>query len=158
MARVEIRIATVIDAWELAQNMRPEDAAECMASGGYNPVDAIMASMQASNFTSAVLFDGQVAALFGVVELAPMTVISNPRGVVWALTSTVVDRHRKTFFKVSRQVLDELSSQYSRLVNSVDARYVGALRLLSRLGFEIHPAEPFGVEGRPFHFVSYRRS
>jgi hypothetical protein len=37
------------------------------------------------------------------------------------------------------------------LENVVDARNTKSIRWLRRMGFEVLPAAPLGVEGRPFH-------
>lgn len=153
MATVEIYPSLMRDVWAF-ERMRPADAAEVMASGGYSPVEAIIESWAHSRETWTAAFNGQVAAMFGVArhpagtELAPMT-------VAWLLTTTTVDKYPILFYKHCKERLAQISERYGLLFNYVDARHVRALEWAARLGFKVHEAIPFGKNGEKFHPIVY---
>lgn len=134
---------------ELAPKMRPADTAEVLASGGFTPREALEESVTASAHAFAALFDGEVAALWGVVD-------GPGCGIVWALTGPAVERHPKAFLRHSRIAVNVLLRHYPALTNFVDARYEQALRWVRRLGFSVGPPEPFGAAGLPFHRILLR--
>ncbi len=92
------------------------------------------------------MLDGQPAAIFGVVGV-------EGGGVVWMLTSTLVDKYPLAFLRLCKPVVEALLVNYGRLFNAVDARYEVALRWASWLGFRVEDAAPFGVAGLPFHRI-----
>lgn len=132
---------------ELADHMRAEDLAEVLASGYGSALEALEASIADSAAVRAFLFDGKVAAVFGLVDLG------GRRACAWMLTSNVVDRHRLTFMRTSKYFLLGMIQNFSAIVSFVDARYERALAWLECLGFEIQPAQPHPVSGLPFHVV-----
>jgi hypothetical protein len=139
---------------ELAPRMRVEDRAEVWASAGLDPLEALRVSVKASAVAYAALFDGEVAALFGV---SPAGSVLGTAGVVWALTGDLVERHPRAFLRYSEPVLAHLLEHYPLLMNMVDDRYSGALRWVKWLGFTVGPPEPFGRQGRPFRRIEMRR-
>ena len=149
---ISIHKATALDAFYLGYAMREEDRAEVKASGGYTPEAAALRSIQASTEAWAAEWDGEIVACWGVVELNPLT----RYGVVWALTGKLVEAHPKLFYKGSKEVVRDLRTRYSLLVNAVDARYARALRWVERLGFEVGESRSYGVEGRPFHPIALK--
>lgn len=153
---IEIRAATCWDAEQLAATMRPEDAAECEALEGYTPIEALLVSMRQSGGAGALLLGGELAAMFGVLEVPPATLIGPSTGYVWVLTGTAVDRHRRGFWEASRYVLAFYAERFEFLTNLVDGRYGASLRWLQRLGFVVHPPVHVGPQRRPFHSVTYR--
>lgn len=154
----EIRRAYPGDAVRLAEVMRPEDAAELKASGYETPVDGIQISLNLSKVAYTILFDGEVAAMFGAVPLwPPATTLSDAQeGVAWALTGQTVTRHKRDFLRACRPALAMLLTVFPRLENFVDARYASAIRWAKWLGFEVRPAVQRG--GFLFHPISIRRS
>lgn len=143
--------ATHAHAHALAPHMRPEDAAEVQASGGYTPLEALVASIECSAVAYAAFANEELLGLCGFMPVA-----DGSQAVVWALTSTAVERHRKSFWRLSRFMVAALASAYPVLTNFVDARHTASLRWLTRLGFTVLPAAPYGVHGLPFHQVVYR--
>lgn len=150
-----MRTVRPADVAALAANMRPEDAAEVLASSGLAPLPAIIASVKHSEHSWTLLIDGEVAAIFGAHRHPTLT----DGAFVWALTSTVVDRHRKTFARISRDVLRILLDHYPYLENAVDGRYLAAIRWIRWLGGYIaKEGAPFGRAGLPFHHFHFRRT
>lgn len=157
MAEARLLPATREHARELAPRMRAADAAEVLASGGYTPIEALVGALDLSERAWTLELGGEVAALFGVVPLRGTVLGPVQAGVIWALTGTTVERHRKSFARVSRDVLPALLEEYPALVNYVDDRYAAALRWAAWLGFDVGPPEPFGLHGLPFRRIVIRR-
>lgn len=149
-------IATVEHARKLAETMRDDDQREVLAAGHPTPLAAVVESMAVSEISLAFFYADELLAIWGVVPGKEGTLLTPSPGVVWMLSGTAVERRRKTFWKASKQVVDWLRSEYPVLVNAVDARYERALRWAKKLGFDVHPARPFGPENRPFHPITLR--
>lgn len=150
--------ATEEHALALAPTMRPEDAAEVLASGGYSPEEALVESLKVSSEAYTLLLDGKPAVMWGVVAMPTRTILEPPTGVVWLLGGEAIRRRKRLFLRLSRVGVSLLLERYALLVNAVDARYVGALRWVRWLGFKVGEAEPFGEAGLPFHPISIRRA
>lgn len=138
------------DVEALAATMRAEDVAEVLASGGYSPREALEVSLSMSCEAWTWEVGGEVAAVFGIVELPRPSLLGARVGGVWALTGTAVHRHRKAFVRASRRILTVLLSRWDVLTNAVDARYTGAVRWLEALGAVVGPPQSMGVAGLPF--------
>ncbi len=158
---VRMRWPTEADVAELAANMRPSDAEEVLASGGFTPLEAVEVSVRGSSHAATLLIDGRVACIFGVAPLTggePETALGRPLvGSVWLLSTGVVDAYPKVFLSLSKRVLPQLLDIYPCLFQAVDARYTRALQWLERIGFEIQDPLPYGHAGLPFHPVMLRR-
>jgi hypothetical protein len=138
----------------MAPYMRAHDRDEVLASGGYTPLGALEDSiLMSGGNTWTVLADGEILAVWGVVEICAMT----GDGVVWALTSDAVDHHRKEFYKASQDVVRMLKKHFRLLTNMIDARYGSAIKWVKKLGFEVddNPVA-FGASGLPFHRIFLR--
>jgi hypothetical protein len=134
--------------------MRPEDAAEVLAFGGYSPLAALLDSLRLSDRAYAILFDGELAGLFGIVP-GPFLV---GEAVPWLLTGDAIERHPVSFWRASREVVAYWSKRYPVLVQWVDARYARALRWAERLGFNVESPAPLVSGGLPFCRISLRRA
>lgn len=151
---VSIVEATPEHALDLAPRIRPEDAAEVMASGGYSPIQALEMSMSISLISLTLLIDGKPAAMFGLAK----SKLDEGVGFPWLLTTDLIAKHQKTFFGMCAPALAEMLEVFPTLVQLVDQRYAAALRWLERLGFERQAVVLFGQELRPFVPVILRRS
>lgn len=154
MTQVLFVPATEAHARELAPRMRAADVAENLASDGFTPLEACLASIAVSTEARAAYFDGALGALFGVAE-GPFLGL---KAVPWLLTSDVVERHPRAFWQACKEVLAGWLERYLVLEQAIDARYVVALRWAARLGFEVEPPEPWGVAGLPFCRITLRRA
>lgn len=123
-----------------AMEIRPEDKAEFWAAAKVDPKDALRASL---GDAWACLVDGEPVAVFGVTPPALLGGAAMP----WLVGS--VNLNPRLLVKPARAIL--AGWDYERLENWVDARNTKAIRWLRWLGFTIHPAEPYGVMGLPFH-------
>lgn len=152
-SKLEITPTRLCDVWEF-NRMRQADAVEVRASGGYEPVEAVLESWAGSAETWTARINGEVACVYGVAIHSGGSDLL-PVGVVWLLTTDTVDRNPITFFRASKKIVKDLSERYGTLMNYVDARYEQALEWAKRVGFTVYPAVPFGVEQRPFHPIAY---
>jgi len=129
---------------QLAATMRPADALE-VARIGLTPLAAVEASLRASEEAWAVLFGGELAAIYGVSK--------GPEGEpdrVWCLTSTVVDRAPLTFWRESKAAVLRLARR-GPMFALVDAKYDAAMRWADRLGFKVR--ERLSLNGSEFAAV-----
>ena len=145
--KYEIRSATGNDMVELAMNMREPDIAEVWAAGHHTPMQAAHLSLAASRDAQVGLADGKVVCIFGV---GSMTALSST-GVPWLLATNELDEHARVFLRMTKYNFAHVMRGYEFLRNHVDVRNKAAIRWLGWLGFRILPAEPFGIEGLPFH-------
>lgn len=154
MAELRFEPATLAHAVELAPRLRAADAAEVLASGGYDPLSALIESVEASDGAWAAFFGEELGCLFGVSRGPFLSFRAYP----WLLTSDVVERHPKVFLRACKIVLAGWVERYGTLEQAVDARYRVALRWAAHLGFEVDPPLPFGVAGLPFCRITLRRA
>lgn len=152
-----IRPAVLEDALALAPRMRAEEVAEVRASGGFYPREALIDSLAHSDEAWTALFDGQVACMWGVAEVPGSSALTGRVGAVWLLTSDLVERYPKTFWRACRGELARLFERWAVLVNAIDARHEKAVRWARRLGFPLQPADSFGEYALPFHRFRVRR-
>lgn len=152
MANIEAVKATMDHVEELAVTMREEDVAEIWASGHLTPIESLTKSLEMSTLAKAIVADGKVLAVFGVVPMGIMTGVC----VVWFLSSKHVNSYKKSFIKFckdNRKNLCGVKAYHDILFNYVDARYKASVKWLGWLGFSVSEPEPFGVEGLPFHKI-----
>jgi hypothetical protein len=159
--RVEIVQARLEHAHDLAPRMRAADVAEVQASGGYSPLEALVDSLRYSApFAWAALFDGKVACIWGVEPLR-RSIIAGRVGAVWMLTSDLVEKHPRAFWRGCRSAVPLLfeatDPPLDVLVNLIDARHEQALHWARRLGFQLEEPAAFGHEGRPFVRFTVRK-
>ena len=142
-----IRLATAKDAIIIARNLRREDALEAEALAGVSPSVLMKKSFSNSMESWVWVKDDEPGAIWGVA----MDSIIGGTAQIWLVSTPVVDRYPIEFLRSSRKVLEVLQTRYPVLENWVDARYVKCIRWLEWLGFTMGEAEPFGVQGLPFH-------
>lgn len=147
MAHVEIHKATVADAEVMAPRMREADALEVYRAAGFAPMEALIRSMMESDGRAhALYFDGEPAAMFGLVRPE----VLGPLGIPWLLTTDAFGKHPVTAFRIAKAMISEWSKECPVLLQMVDEEYVSARHFLKRLGFTIHPPVPHGVARAPF--------
>jgi hypothetical protein len=146
---VRIVSATRELAAELAPHVRPDEVAEVLAMDGATPLEALLAGLELSDPVRAALFDGEVAAIWGVVP-GGKSVLRGRVGVAWMLTSAAVERHPKAFWRGCRAELPKLFERYDTLANAIDARHRKALGWACRLGFQLGQPAPMGIAALPF--------
>lgn len=131
--------------------MREPDKNEIWASSHKTPLESLTDGLALSSVVYTVHY-GEPTTMFGV---APQSILSG-NGVVWALGTENVRSNWMHFLRQSRYFIDLIWEGYDRLVNYVDARHKESILWLRWLGAKIYPAQPFGLEGLPFHYFELR--
>lgn len=123
----------------IAEHMRAEDVAEVMAMGGYTPREALDHSLSQHGSTWTAMFDGEPAAIFGVIPVSILGGIA----IAWLLGTDVLVKHWRAFAKRSRAVVAELHTRYPVLANAAHVNSNLSLRWLRWLGarVDIHGKE-----------------
>lgn len=136
---MEIVTATLAHVQELGKNMNAEDIAELKALG-MKPHRALWRSWRVSVVRKAIIVDGEVAAIWGVVGG-----ILGVSGAVWLLTGPKLRKlHPITIARIYRNEVRELLETYQVIENLVDCGYIGAVRMLKIAGFSFDAPMPIG--------------
>lgn len=151
--RLRVEPATEAHAAQLAAHIRPEDAAEMMASHGLEPLAGLQMALRSSTTAKAILDGERVVAMFGTAPVGEEKGIAS----VWLLAANAVKSLPLAFFRVCRKELPRLAKAGVVLANMILATNLRALRLVEALGFEVLEPVPFGVSGLPFHPILLRR-
>jgi hypothetical protein len=143
-----VRPARLEDAAALVDNIREADAMEAESSAGETVLAAAERSLLASEECWSVLFNGQLACVWGVT-LDPSH--NDKRvGYGWLVTTKVVDRYPKTFWQLCLKTLPQVLDRWFMLGNWIDARHTQALRWARRLGFSLLQPVPYGPQALDF--------
>ena len=140
--------AAHIDAIDLRDGDRRE-----IEALGLSVREGLAQALVRSVSAQAYIADGEVAALTGVV-LQP---VLGGTAMPWLMTGRPVDRHRKSFLRLTRTRTHRLLAEHGMLVAQVHAEYREAIRWLDWLGFVLAPARPLGARGAPFHRATLTR-
>ncbi|NII73908.1 hypothetical protein FHW84_002481 [Dyella sp. SG562] len=129
-----------VEPWHVdavAANMRQEDAKEVMELAGFSPFEALETSLSHPGVSYTALFDGEPAAIFGVVHPSLMAAV----GIPWLLGTPLLETHWRAFAKASRVVMDRLKAEYPVMTNVTHADNRLSMRWLRWLG------ATFDIEG-----------
>lgn len=137
--------ALISHALLLAPKTRSADRDELWAAAKMEPLEAILASMQASSNTCAtLLLNGEPACIFGCRY-------DGETGYPWMIGSDLLVQHAKPFLQLCPTWVEKMRQGVTKLENYVDARNTVAIRWLKRLGFKFDDAAPYGPLNLPFH-------
>jgi hypothetical protein len=154
--KIHFRPLQAQDIAHVAEHLRPADRQELRASRGGNlPFADIIAR--------AVLVSSQVwvwaegaedtpVAIFGVAPISLLDGLGSP----WFLSTERAYKSPRSLVANGRHYIAKMRESYPNLLNYVDARNDKSIRWLKHLGFTLHPAEPYGVDGEPFHKFEMR--
>lgn len=117
------------DVFELKDNLRAEDVAECQACG-HTPLEALLQGYVWSECYSAKVY-GKTEAMFGVSSYKQ----PEGYGVVWYLGSDESFRHPVTLVKGGREFVSKWLEKFNVLYNTVDARNLRHIAWLKHIGF-----------------------
>lgn len=145
--------ATLDHAKTVAAKARGADVDELWACAKYTPLGCLELGLEISPESWAWLWDGEPVCVFGVS--AASVLVSS--GAPWMVGTEEIDKHPFRFLRHGRDVIQHMLRQYEILENYVDARNRMAVKWLKWLGFTIHPPEPYGVFGMPFHKFTLKR-
>ena len=147
---VELRAASGSDIAHVGSQLRAADLAEIQAAHGtgVDPQRIVLQAARASDLAlAAIAHDGEPIALLGV---APISLVSG-EGAPWMLGTERVFQEPRAALLLGRRMTTAWAERYRLLQNWVDARNALSIRWLRKIGFTIHPAEPHGALGLPFH-------
>lgn len=136
------------DIAHIAEHLRAADRDELRAAKGEGVDfhDALgMSVLRSSHVWIAA--DAEPVAVFGVAPVSILEGIGSP----WFLSTPAAYKHPRALVVEGKRYLARMREVYPNLVNYVDERNEQSIRWLKRIGFTVHPAEPYGVAGRPFH-------
>lgn len=136
---------------DLAPLLRQADEDELRAATGREPLPVLVQSVEMSAEAWAVYIDGELACLWGVVPLSE-TLLGGRVGIGWMLTTEVVERRAKTFWRACCELLPAILRRWDVLTNAIDMRHEQAIRWADRLGFKLEAPIEHGSERLPFAF------
>lgn len=96
---------------------------------GLEPRFAVEESIANSTEAYALVLDGEVAAIFGILP-------AEMGATVWAMTSDVVDKKPISFARHSKHIAAILLGKRPVLSNWIDARHEECIRWFGWLGFK----------------------
>jgi len=140
---LEIRPANANDASELAANMRAEDLAEMAAGSARDPLEVLVDGLRDSSECWTALYRGRVMAMWGVVPWQG-SILGGRVGLGWLLTSPIVDRHPRVFWRACLREFPGLLERWGMLFNFIHCRHMKALRWARRLGLKLEAPVPHG--------------
>ncbi len=136
------------DVQALMARVRPADVAWAEALFGEGKTEsAVQDSINGSVLCWTLVFEGQVAAIFGV---APVSLMGRD-GLPWLIGTDLIEKHAGMFMKLSRQYIPRMAEVCPRLVNVVDVRNKRSIRWLKAMGFTLLDPIPVGASQLPFH-------
>lgn len=131
-------------------NARMQDRIEFEAIRGLTVEQELRDSVARSDSPRAYVVNGRVVAMFGDIQLDDQV------GVPWLISTTEIAKHRRAFLIECDREVAAMRQRHKVLINYTDARYVKALRWLQWLGFHMHAAVPYGINGELFHPMTLR--
>jgi hypothetical protein len=147
VAKVLIRETTLADVAALVANIREADRREVQAYGYDALYEPIARSVMGSILCWTGEIDGQLAAILGVSPVSVLGGIGSP----WMLGTAVLDKHSRVLVRETPRYIARMQRAFPTLENYVHAENASSIRWLRRLGFTLHPAQPYGAHGAMFH-------
>ena len=118
------------DVFELKDNLRTEDIAECLACGN-TPMQALMEGYVWSNECYSAKVNGRTEAMFGISSYKQL----NGFGAIWFLGSNVSFKYPISLVKKGKEYINRWLEKYTVLHNAVDSRNVRHIAWLKHIGF-----------------------
>lgn len=151
MAEWTVREAEVTDASHIALDLRTFDREEILAACGpqADVIGVLAISIGHSRLCWTVCHDGRPAFVIGCADSE-----EPGEGCPWLIGTNAATPGALT--RITKRHIAMMLETYPRLKNYVYARSRSSVRWLARLGFEIHPAAPYGAVGADFHPFTMR--
>lgn len=153
---IRVRPARPADASLLAEDLRPQDAAEikAMHGAGADLEQAIRAAITRSRYAWTALWKGEVVMVGGVASIGSL--LGGNKGSPWLLGSTQMFRRPGALTRTGRRYVAFMHTVYPDLENFIDVRNQTSIAWLQRLGFTVHTeyAIPMGPDRALFYRFS----
>ncbi|HIE1652410.1 TPA: hypothetical protein ACXJGC_003684 [Burkholderia cenocepacia] len=133
--RITYRPATPEDAAALAPKLRQSDIAEMALTWAGSPEARLAESVRVSAEAWALLIDGEIEALFGLVRY-PLA------NVPWMRCSAAIAGHTRELLTHARAWLGSVRAADVPLANTVASNNAEAMAMLEHLGFIIGDVVP----------------
>lgn len=128
---IEIYPAISIHAFSLATRLRVREKEAYEQLG--DAYETIAQEMRRSLYSYAVLYEGQVVAIYGVKG----TLIGDS-AYLWLVCSETCEKFPITFLRQSRKVVDDLLTRFSRVHGLVLCDFEKSVRWLRWIGCDMH--------------------
>ena len=148
-----IRESRVEDILVLRSCLRKEDVMEIWAMGHMTPERELMLCYAMSCVCRTLTLEGKPIAMFGLIP----DFEDAKRAMIFFLGSQDIELVKKTFLEFCTLFIDGALTIFPTIYNFVDARYEKSLRWLKWLGAKVDEPRPQGIEGLPFHEITFRR-
>ena len=146
MTPVVFRAPLDSDLRHIAEHMRAIDALECTLTVERSPYEALLQSVEHSDWCEVALVDDQPQCVFGAATLHES--LLGDDGAPWMLGAQSMCRHAKALLIHSRPKVEAMRWRYQRLFNIVHAHNRASIRWLKWLGFSF--GDEVKVKGHPF--------
>jgi hypothetical protein len=133
-----IHPCTLEAAYQVASNLRPDDAREVIEGHGHIPTIHIPLASQKGFCVYFTVPNGKTAGIAGVTD----------EGAVWMLCTPAIHDYPITFAREAKRFID--SRPEPKLWNIVDKRNTVHLKLLKFLGFEFLREIKYGPNNLTF--------
>lgn len=144
-----LREAVPADADYFAPRLRESDRIELTASQGRDVRLTLQRSIEISAISTVAEFGGKPVLLLGCAGREGL-------GVPWLVATTEAAKYPAALHKIAKQHVTRFLRHWPALLNCVDERNAVSVRWLERLGFEVHEAIPFGINGERFRPFTMR--
>lgn len=131
---------------ELLPNIRQADRDAWLAEAGLTPEEFLPILLRSAGESWTVMVDARVVCIFSVLQHAEDRSIGFP----YFVCSREAEHHAGEMLERFKSVLNVMQQYYSCLMNYVDVRNRKTIRFLRRIGFTVHPAQPYGAKGMLF--------
>ncbi|TSA28580.1 hypothetical protein D4R71_00310 [bacterium] len=150
---VTIRDANMLDASNLASNMRQSDKSDIFNLTHKEPKRVLAEDYKKSIVCFTIERKRSPIAMFGIV---PCTILGKT-ALVWLISTSEINKV-KLIFKYSRKFIDLMLGYYSILSSYVDANDAQSIRWLKLCGAELGSIILYGAGQQPFQYFEFRRS
>lgn len=152
---VEVYDAQPQAATWFAPRLRAADVAELTAASGPDIERTLALAVEGSRRRTFVAVDDRLGpiCLFGFMPKTLLGATAAP----WAVGTEDLRRRGRALNHYGREYCRAALDEFDLLENYVDDRHAESVRWLSRLGFDIGAAQPFGAGGLPFRRFEMRR-
>ena len=145
---VKISPATADHALYVAANIRKADEKELWDISLIKPKEALLKSLEISDFISTGYINNEIVSMFGLVKISLLSNAGRP----WMISTTALDNKKywKDFHRMGKKVVLAMLTICPYLENYVEASNKRAVRWLDALGFNFEHPKPMGPLGKNF--------